>query len=469
MSAVTHAATPSAETLSIGGICVLALGALDFGLEQSIIVPALPVLADHYGASVVAAAWLATGFLLAAVVAVPLIGRLGDVYGKRRLLLVALGAFAVGSLVSALTDSIELAIAGRIIQGIGAGVAPLTYGLARDTLPPRLLPRAVGAVVGMAGAGGAVGLLLSGLLADNVSPAAIFWFLFALAVVLVAGVVALVPESAVRAGVPIDVRGAAFLGLGLAALLLAISKGSAWDWSSPRIVALFAAAAVSLALFAYVEQHVRQPLVDLALVVSRPFASANVCVFAFGFAFYVAVFVVPQIAASPTTSPYGLGLSTMGVGYLLLPTGITSIVGGWAGGRVVDAVGPRALVAFGSVLGVAGYASLTLAHTTWAALAAGSAVVGLAWGFILTGVYPVVIRSASTDKTAVAVAVNVVVRNTAVSVGTQVAFAIVTGAGVVGAFPSESGYTRAFVVAGIGAGVLLVASAFMPGRAAATR
>ncbi len=153
MREASATAAAEARGLPAGAMVVLALGALDFGLEQSVIIPALPQLADHYGASLIGVAWLATAFLLASVVAVPLLGRLGDMIGKRRVILISLGAFAVGSAVCALTTSIEFAIAGRAIQGLGAAVTPLILGLARDTLPPQQLPRAIGGVIGAANVG----------------------------------------------------------------------------------------------------------------------------------------------------------------------------------------------------------------------------------------------------------------------------------------------------------------------------
>ena len=465
MPTIASAVEPRDRTASIGSVFVLTLGALDFGLEQSIIIPALPSLAAHYGASLNAIAWLATGFLLASIVAVPLFGRLGDLFGKRRLLLISLGLFAVGSLICAVTQAIELAITGRIIQGLGAAVAPLAMGLARDTLVPELLPRAIGAVVGAAMAGGGIGFLLSGVIVDAFSPAAIFWFLFAFALVLLVAVFALVAESPVRARVPLDFLGAALLTVGLVGLLLAISKGDAWGWTSVRIVALFGASVGVLTLFLLVERRARQPLVDLGLLVARPFAQAHVCIGLFGFAFFIAVFLVPQIAAAPEASGYGLGLSTKQVGLILLPTSIAAFAAGWAGGRTVDRLGSRALAMTGSVFGVAGYVSLAVAHGSAVELAAGSAAVGIAWGLILTAVYPVVIRGSSPDKTGVAIGVNVVIRNTSAAVGTQVAFAILTGAGLVGGFTAESGFTRAFVLGAVGAAVAVAASALLPARA----
>lgn len=445
---------------------VLGLSALDFGLEQSLIVPALPALGEHYHASLIAIAWLVTGFTLASVVGVPVLGRLGDLFGKRRLLLVSLSAFAVGSLVCALTHSIALAIAGRIVQGLGAAVGPLTYGLARDNVSPEQLPRAIGAVVGAAMAGGAIGFLLSGLVVDRFSPAAIFWALFGLAAGCGLAVFALVRESDERANVRIDFVGAAILSAGLVALLLAISKGRDWGWSSARIDSLFAASFVLLAAFVAVERRVREPLVDLALLIRRPFASANACVFAFGFAFFLGVFLIPQIAAAPVTTAYGSGLSTTKIGLVLAPTGIVALVGGWVGGRAIDRIGSRAVVACGSAFGIGAYLSLAFAHDTPFALAAGSALVGLAWGLMLTGIYAVVIRGARTDETGVALAVNVVVRNTAVAVGAQVAFTIVAAVEVVSGFPADSGYKYAFVMGAAGAAVALLASALLPRRAA---
>jgi MFS family permease len=449
------------------GVFVLSLGALDFGLEQSLIIPALPALGRHYGASVAEVAWLATAFLLASIVAIPLVGRLGDMFGRRRLLLLSLGAFAAGSLVCAVAGSIGPAIAGRVIQGLGAAVGPLTYGLARDAFPADRLPRAIGVVVGGASAGGAIGFLLSGFLVDTFSAVAVFWFLVVFAVLVATAVVAVVRESPVRAEVTIDAAGAVLLGLGLLALLLAISRGSTWGWASAGTIGGIAAAALLLAAFVRTERRSSAPLVDLDLLVRRPFLSANVCAFAFGFAFFIGVFAVPQLAAAPPSTGYGLGLSTTGIGLILLPTGLASVAGGWAGGRLVDRAGPRPVLAAGAMSGMAGYVFLALVHGSSVALAAGSGAVGLAWGLILTAIASVVVRRASPDATGVAVAMNVVARNTAVTIGAQVAFTIIAEAELAEGFPIEAAYARAFVVGAAGAAVLLLASALMPRRAAA--
>jgi MFS family permease len=463
MSAISPALEPPAQVRSIGSTIVLSLGALDFGLETSIVLPALPELGRHYDASLIDIAWFATAFQLVAVAAVPLLGRISDLVGKRRVLLLALMAFATGSLLCAITSSIGVAIAGRAIQGLGAAVAPLGLGIARDTLPRDRLPRAVGVLVGGATVGGALGFLLSGLLVDQFSSAAIFWFLSAFAALLMVATVACVEESPGRASGYVDVAGALLVSAGLVALLLAISQGNRWGWSSARIIGLFIAAAAMLTLFSVVETRVPQPLVNVALVVRRPFANANVCALLFGFAFYLAVFVIPQIAARPKATGYGLALTTTQIGLLLTPSCVVAFAASWASGHWVTRVGSRAIVGCGSVVGVAAYLSLAFAHTSLGSLAAGSAATGISWGLILTGIYAVVMRSVAPDTSGVAAAVIVTTRITGTAVGAQAAFAVIAAAGIMGAFPAGAGFTRAFVMGAIGAGATLVAAAFLPG------
>jgi MFS family permease len=451
-----------AASLSVGGLLVLAFGALDFGLESSIVLPALPVFAQEFGASPITVSWLATGFLLASVVAVPLFGRLGDIFGRQRLLFVALGAFSIGSLICALADAIGVVIAGRIIQGAGAAVGPLAVGIARDAVPREQLTRAIGILVGAAGAGAAIGFLLSGVLVEQVSTEAIFWFLFGLSIALLAAASVLVPTAPPRARVPVDVPGAALIASGLTALLLAISKGNDWGWTSGRILGLFVGAVALLAAFVIVERSIGNPLIDLGFVQRSPFGGAILCAFAVGYAFIVVVIAVPQLAALPALTGYGLGYSTTSIGVLLVPMALTSIASAWVAGRYVDAVGPRALMAAGSAAGIAGYLALVADHATPAAIAAATGVLGIGVGLTVTGILSVVGRAAGLDKTSVAIAVNAVMRTTGSAVGTAAAAAIITGALTGRGVPAESGFTDCFLMGAIVSGCALVASAFLP-------
>jgi MFS family permease len=426
---------------------VLALGALDFGLEQSIVLPALPRLAEHYGTSILGATWLAVGFILASAVAVPLFGRLGDIAGKRGMILVSLGLFTAGSLLCALSSSIGPAIAGRVLQGLGAAIVPLTLGLARDTVPPGELARVVGIVLGAAAVGSGLGFFVSGALVDLFSPAAIFWFLAATGTVLGISVALLAPESPVRAPAKLDLPGALLLGLGLGALLLALSQAPEWGWTDRRVHLLCAVAAGALAAFGLTERRRAEPLVDPKLVTTRPFVNADLCVLAFGFAFFVAIYAVPRIAT-------GLGLSVTEIGLVLVPTSVAALLGSVLGGRAIERVGPRVQVPLGAIIGALGYGSLAAVHDTALALTTGSMVIGFAQGLILTGIYPVVLRSAGVDQTSIAASVIVVARNVGLAFGVMAAATMI----------AEAGYSAAFLLAAGSALLVALLAAWLPER-----
>jgi MFS family permease len=344
-------------------------------------------------------------------------------------------------------------------------VGPLALGIARDSLPRERLRPAIGILVGAGGAGAAIGYVLSGVLVDHVSPASIFWLLFAVAIVLLAAVPAVVPASPPRSRVPVDVAGAALVAAGLGALLLAISKGNDWGWSSARVLGLFAAAAVLLAGFVLVERRVRHPLVELAFVAQRPFAQAAVCSFTVGFVMAVAPLAVPQLVALPAVTGYGLGYSTTDAGLVLVPMALSTMVAAYAAGRLVQGVGPRALMAAGAVCAGIAYVSLAVAHETGGQIAAATGVLGIAVGLTITGIAAVVVPSAPIEKTSIAAAVPNIVRTTGIALGAAVSAAIITGALTVGPVPAESGYTRTFVAGAIAAGCALLAAALLPGRA----
>ena len=412
---------------------VLAVGVLDLGLEQFMVIPILPAVQEKYAASLTSATWLLTGFLLAAVVATPIVGRLGDIYGKRRLLLVSIGAFAIGSLVCALAGSMTALIAGRVLQGMGAASGPLAIGLARDRASEEQAPVWIALLVAAAGTGAAVGLLLGGVLVDAVSVAAVFWFLFAVAVGLLLAILVFVPESPVRASARPDWAGALLLATAVLAALLAVSQGNAWGWDSVRVVTLVAVSAIVFAGFVVVERTVSAPLVDMQLMARRPVWSANLVAFAMGFALFIAGVVVPQIARLPTASGYGLGLTFAETGLVLLPGALGIMAGGWASGVLARKVGARNLVGAGAVAAAVGYAWLALDHGSVGSVVAANVPLGFGIGLAFAALVNLVAHSVSEQRTAGFVAMTLVCRITGSALGAQVAAAIVIGGGIVGA------------------------------------
>ncbi len=446
---------------------VLAVAALDFGLEQFMVVPLVPAVQRLEQTSLETATWLLTGFLLAAVATAPVLGRLGDIYGKRRLLLLALGAFAAGSLVCALADSIEALVAGRVVQGAGAAAGPLAIGLVRDHVPRERMPITIGLLVAGTGAGAAVGLVLSGLLVDHASVSAVFWFLFALGAALVLAVRLTTPETPVRDPVRPDWAGGVLLTAAMIAALVAISQGNSWGWSSARVTGLLAAAAVLLSVFVLVERVVSAPLIDVGELSQRPVWTANLGAFAIGFALFIAWVAVPQLAALPAASGYGFGLTVTETGLLLLPGAAMIVAGGWLSGRLAERTGARLLVGAGTALAAVAYLSLTLFHDALPAIATAIAILGLGLGLALAAITNLVAGSVGERRTSVSVAANAVLRTTGAALGAQVAAAIAIGAGLAApGVPAERGFTGAFALGGAAALVALAAAALIPGRAA---
>jgi MFS family permease len=441
---------------------VLGVGALDLGLEQFMILPILPAVQRAYGSPITTVAWLQTAYLLAAVAAIPLFGRLGDMYGKRRLLLLAIAAFAAGSLVCALAGSVGGLIAGRAVQGLGAGLGPLAIGIARDRAPRGRAPLWIGLLIATAGAGSAVGLLTGGLLAEHASVAAIFWLLFGVAAVLFAGVVVLVPETPRGASTRPDWVGSVLLVGALVSFLLAVSKANAWGWGSTKVVILIVGAVILLFAFVAYERSAAAPLIDMRLLARRPAWSANLVAFAMGFALFIAGLVVPQVATLPSASGYGLGLTYTQTGLVLLPGALAIVVGGWGAGVLVGRLGARTVVGVGALSAATGYAVLAAADRSVAVVVIGNVPVGLGIGLVFSALTNLVVHSVDQSRTSAFAATTAVTRSTGAALGTQIAAAIVISAGVVGQFPGEQGFTGAFVLGLIAAVVALGATAVIP-------
>ncbi|MGH2805212.1 MAG: MFS transporter, partial [Thermoleophilaceae bacterium] len=262
---------------------VLLLAALSIALQQTMVAPALPAIQEELDTSTTAVSFVFTAFLLTASVSTPIVGRLGDMFGKERMLVASLVVFAIGSLVCALSHSIEVLIAGRSVQGLAAAVFPLAFGIIRDEFPPEQVATGIGLISATFGIGGGVGLVVSGVIVDNLAYEWLFWLALPLIVVAIVATHLWVPESPVRSPARIDWAGAGLLSGTLVALLLGVSQANSWGWGSPRILGLLAAAAVLLAAWIAVESRHREPLVDMRLMRDPTVFATNLAALLVGF------------------------------------------------------------------------------------------------------------------------------------------------------------------------------------------
>src|SRR3954447_3442409 len=360
-------------------LAILAIGALAFSLAQTTIIPALGAMQHAFGVGTSDITWMVTAYFLAASVATPVFGRLGDMFGKERFLAVSLAAFAVGSVVCALSNSLGAMIAGRALQGIGGGVFPLSFGIIRDEFPLPRVPTGIALLGATAGIGGAIGLPLGGLLVDQASYHWIFWVSAAMAVVATLATIRFVPESPVRTPGRVDVAGAGLLAVGLCAVLIAISRANEWGWTSDRTLGLVAAGIAVLVGFVAFERRHPAPLINMRTLSRAPVLITNVATLLVGFGLFGTFILIPQIAELPAGADVGLGLNATQAGLLMAPGGLMMLVAAPIVGRIGERFGSKLPLAVGAVIAAAGLAGMGAWH--------GSAGLIVLWGAIMnTGV-----------------------------------------------------------------------------------
>ncbi|MEU1511167.1 MFS transporter [Streptomyces sp. NPDC005811] len=448
-------------------VAVLAFGGIVVSLMQTLVIPIIPELPGLLDASASDATWAVTATLLAAAVATPVMGRLGDMYGKRRMLLAGLVMLVAGSVTAALSDTLAPMIVGRALQGLASGVIPLGISIMRDELPAERLGSATALMSASLGVGGALGLPAAALIADHFDWHALFWTSAALGVVAAVLVALCVPESRVRAGGRFDVVGALGMAAALVCLLLGISKGADWGWGGATTLALFGAAAVVLLLWGLFELRVREPLVDLRTTARRQVLVTNLASLAFGFSMFAMSLVLPQLLQLPEATGYGLGRSLLTAGLVMAPTGLVMMATAPLSALVSGARGPKTTLMIGAVIVAAGYGlGIVLTHAVWQ-LVLVSCVVGAGIGFAYGAMPALVMGAVDPSETAAANSLNTLMRSIGTSTASAVAGVILarmtTPFGTV-ALPSENGF-KVVMAVGSGAAVLaLLVAAFLPAQ-----
>ena len=443
-------------------LAVLALAALAYALLQTMVAPALPEIQRDLHTTTGDVTWVLTVYLLTASVATPIFGRLGDIFGKEHMLLAVLVVFGVGCLVSALSHSLGVLVAGRAIQGAGGAVFPLAFGIIRDEFPKERIATGIGLISATFGIGGGGGLVLSGLIVDHLSYEWIFWFgLIAVAIAAVATRL-FVPESPVKTPARVDWGGAALLSLGLVSLLLGISKGNAWGWSSGRVIGLFAAAAALLVVWVVFEQRVRQPLVDMALMRLRGVWTTNLCGFLLGFGMFGSFIIIPQFVQAPAQAGYGFAASVTAAGIFLLPSAAVMLIAGPAAGALGNRHGSRLPLLIGTLVASGAFAFLAVAHGERWEIYVASAALGLGIGFAFASMANLIVQSVPQAQTGEATGMNTIMRTIGGAMGGQIAASIVSGHLARSGLPLESGYTDAFVMSAIGVFIAFLAGLAIP-------
>ncbi|MFD5074656.1 MFS transporter [Streptomyces sp. NPDC058371] len=430
---------------------VLAFGGILMAVMQTVVVPLLPDLPRLTGASAGAVSWTVTATLLSGAVLTPVLGRAGDMYGKRRVLLAALALMTVGSVMCALTSDISILITARALQGSAAAVVPLSISILRDELPPERTGSAVALMSSTVGIGAALGLPLAALIVQYANWHVMFWATSALGAVGLALAWWAVRESPVREPGRFDTIGALGLAAGLVCLLMGVSQGGQWGWGSPTILGLFVACVLILGAWWVQQRRAERPLVDLKLA-SRPrVALPHLTALLLGFGFYANSLVTAQLVQAPKATGYGLGLSIVATGLCMLPSGVTMLLLSPVSARISAARGPRVTLALGAAVIVLGYViRIADSRDLWVIIV-GATVVSTGTTFAYSALPTLILRAVPAGQTASANGVNVLMRTIGQAVcSAAVAAVLVHHTSPVGgvAVPTLHGYLLAFAMAG---------------------
>lgn len=444
---------------------VLCLCGTLVSLQQTLVVPLLPDLRRILGVDAADAYWLVTITLLTAAIATPIVSRLADMVGKKRMMIVALSVMVSGSLLAAVGGTFVAVLVGRGLQGFASSLIAVGIGIMRDELPREKVPAATALMSATLGMGSAMGLPLAGVIYPHLGWHAVFWTSAGAGIALLVAVVLVVPSSDVRTPGRFDVLGAVLLSVTLAALLLGISKGGAWGWGSGRTLGSFTLAAVVLAIWIPYQLRVTDPMVNLRTSVRRPVLLTNIASMIVGFAMFANMLSTTQQLQMPQATGYGFGLSVFVAGLCMVPSGLAMVVFAPVSARITTRFDARVTLITGSLVLVGAYIVRFSFNDSIPMIIVGSMVVSVGTAVAYAAIPILIMQSVPISETAASNGLNALVRSIGTSTSSAVVTALLTAltmevAGV--RLPTLDAFRTVFAVACAAALVAAVVAWFVP-------
>lgn len=454
-------AAPDSPSRRVGGglvVAVLALCGTVVSLQQTMVLPLVPELPELIGTSAGNASWIVTATLVAGAVATPVISRMADMYGKRRMILLTLAIVAVGALIGGVSTALPLLILARVLQGIGMALVPVGIATMRDELDPDQIPLAVALMSATLAIGAGVGLPLGGYLAEAFDWHVVLWLPGVLALLMLALVVLTVSESSVRTAGAFDFRGAILLSLALVLLLLAVSKGADWGWTDARTLGSIVAGLALLAVFVPLELRIPNPLVDIRTAAQPVVVAANTISVFMGFGMFVNMLVSTQLLQTPTDTGYGLGLDALHAGLWMAPSalafGVLAPLSGW----VTRRFGPELAIAVGGAIMTVSYLARIPLSGSITLVVLGTIVVTIGTALAYSALPTLIMRSVPVTETAAANGLNTLLRSVGTSTASAVTAAVFAAAitATSGGYPTVGALTLMFLLAAVASAISTV-------------
>jgi EmrB/QacA subfamily drug resistance transporter len=441
---------------------VLALGVGAFALLQSLVIPVLSTVQRDLHTSQSAVTWVLTAYLLSASIMTPILGRVGDMAGKKRVFVATLAALAVGSLLAAVAPNIGIMIVARVIQGFAGGMLPVAFGIIRDEFPAEKVAGAVGAIAALTAVGAGLGIVLAGPIVAALDYHWLFWLPLILTVAAAVCAVLFVPESPVRTPGRISWLPAVLLSGWLVALLVALSEAPTWGWRSGKILGLLAAAVVLAAGWLSAELRAATPLIDMKMMRRKAVWTNNLVALLIGVGMYATFAFLPEFVQTPSAAGYGFGASITKSGLMLLPAAVTMFIVGMFAGRLTRKVGGKVLVIAGCLAGCGAMSVIAFAHQYQWQIYLANALMGIGFGLAFSAMSALIVAAVPPSQTGVASGMNANIRTIGGSIGAAVMASIVTSRLQPTGLPRASGYTTGFAVMACGLLVAALAGLLMP-------
>ena len=441
---------------------VLAVGVGAYSLLQSLVSPVLPLLEQNLHTSQNTVTWVLTAYLLSASVCTPILGRVGDMAGKKKVLVAVLVALVAGSVLAALATSISVMILARAIQGAGGGVIPLAFGIIRDEFPREKVAGAVGVTAALMAVGGGLGLVLAGPIVNSLDYHWLFWIPGGVVAAVAATTHFLVPESPVRTPGKISWLAAVLLSAWLVALLIGVSQAPAWGWASGSVLGLLTGSVLLAAAWVAVELRSDEPLVDMRMMRVPAVWTTNLVALLFGVGLYSIFAFLPEFVQTPELAGYGFGASITESGLIVLPMSVSMFVfGGWSG-RLSHRFGAKSVLVAGSAVSVVPLLIMAFAHSAIWQIALAMVLLGAGFGLAFSAMSNIIVDSVPTTQTGVASGMNANIRTIGGSVGAAVMASIVTAGALPSGLPKESGYTAGFAMLAVALALAALAGLLIP-------
>ncbi|MBN8425085.1 MFS transporter [Microbacterium esteraromaticum] len=404
-------------------VAVLAFVGLCSAFMFTLVVPLQAELPRILNASREDTSWVVTITLLVAAVATPISGRLGDMYGKRRVVIALLILLIFGSVIAALSNSIIGVIIGRGLQGATTGVVPLGIAIMRDVLPPERLGTSVALMSATMGVGGAVGMPVAAYLAQNADWHWLFWLAAALGVISAILVMLIVPDDVLLSPGRLDIVGAIGLAIGLTGLLLYVSRGAEWGWTAPASLISLVGGILVLLIWGWYQLRTREPLLDLRVAARPAVLFTNIAAICMGFALFSSNVTFPQLLELPVATGSGLGLDMFSAALVVATSGVVMMIISPLSGFLERTVGPRPLFTVGTAAIVLAYVFVLLWSTEVWHLLIANLLIGVGIGFSFAAMPMIIMRAVPAHETGASNGLNALFR----SVGTSTASAVMGG------------------------------------------